>query len=77
MASGKRLSVAEPLTEHDVADRLDKTALRLLRILMDVRQTPGLQEAVKHSRYLTNIPDALAAELAAWGFQPIPLKETP
>lgn len=71
MAAGKRLSTDEPLTEHDVAERLDRAALRLVRIMMDVRQTPGLFEAVKGSRYLTcGLLEGLAAELQAWGVEP-------
>lgn len=71
----KRLSTADPLTPDDVAERLDRAALRTLRILMDVRQHPDLQEPVKHSRYLTNVLPALAAELETWGFTPQPLRE--
>lgn len=68
MNAGKRRSVDEPLTEHDVADRLDRAAVRTLRILMDVRQQPGdLYEQVRASRYLTNSLSALMAELALWG----------
>lgn len=74
MPAGKRLRTSDPLTEHDVADRLDKAALRLLQILMDARQL-GLMEQVKHSRYLTNVPGLLAAELARWGIEPEPDRE--
>jgi hypothetical protein len=70
VSAGKRLSTSEPLTEHDVAERLDKAAFRVLRILMDVRQTPGLLEGVKHSRYTTNVLNLLAAELQEWGVEP-------
>lgn len=72
MAVGKRLSTAEPLTEHDVAERLSHAAERTLRILMDVRQTEGdLYEDVKHSRYLLGgLLEALAAELQTWGIEP-------
>jgi hypothetical protein len=69
MAVGKRLSTADPLTEHDVADRIDRAALRLARILADIRQQGGM-EAVQHSRYLTNAANILAAELQAWGIEP-------
>ncbi len=69
MAVGKRLSTEDPLTEHDVAERLDKAALRTYRILFEVREM-GLQDQVKSSRYLTNIINALAAELQAWEIEP-------
>lgn len=69
MAVGKRLSTEDPLTEHDVAARLDKAALRTYRILVEVREM-GLKDQVKSSRYLTNIINALAAELQAWEIEP-------
>lgn len=50
---GKRLSTNEPLTEHDVAERISHAADRLLRILMDIRQQEGdLFKDVRTSRYL-------------------------
>lgn len=72
MAAGKRLSTDEPLTEHDVADRIDKAADRLLRIFWDVRQIGGdLAPSVVRSRYLTSgCLDELAAELRRWGADP-------
>ena len=73
MSVGKRLSTDQPLTEHDIAERLDKAALRTYRILAETREM-GLADAVKHSRYFTNIASALAAELAAWGIEPVPLR---
>ncbi len=73
MPPGKRTGSDQPLTEHDVAERLDKAALRTLRILMEARQIPGLQDAVKGSRYLGNTTNALAAELEAWGFAANPM----
>lgn len=66
MSMGKRTSTADPLTEHDVAERLDHAALRTLRILLDVRQDPELWRAVRSSRYHTNVLDLLATELAEW-----------
>jgi hypothetical protein len=66
---GKRLRASDPLTEHDVAERLDKAALRALRIMSDARQQ-GYMDAVKHSRYLTNVLGMLAAELGLWGVKP-------
>lgn len=71
-APGKRLNTDEPLTEHDVAERLAKSVERTLRILMDVRQSPGdLFLDVKTSRYLPGgLLEALAAELRAWGVEP-------
>lgn len=62
---GKRTDREQPLTEHDVADRLDKAALRVLRIMMDARQL-GLMKDIKLSRYLTNALSALRAELDLW-----------
>lgn len=67
MAAGKRLSTTEPLTEHDVADRLDKAALRVWRIMLDTRQqSPEFYEAVRHSRYLTNVIPELRKEMDTW-----------
>jgi hypothetical protein len=63
---GKRLSTNEPLTPHDVAERLDKAALRTLRILTEVREDPDLFGQVKHSRYHTNVCRLLADELENW-----------
>lgn len=74
MAAGKRLSTDQPLTEHDIADRLDRAALRLLRIMWDARQL-GLMDPVRGSRYFTNVCGALQAELEAWGVEPAPLDE--
>jgi hypothetical protein len=71
MPPGKRLSAGDPLTEHDVAERIDRAALRLLRIMGDIRQQGGM-EAVRHSRYLTNVLGMLAAELTLWGVEPDP-----
>lgn len=65
MSVGKRLATDEPLTEHDVAERLDKASVRVLSILMDARQL-GLMESVRTSRYLTNSLTLLAEELALW-----------
>jgi hypothetical protein len=69
MPPGKRLRTSDPLTEHDVAERIDKAAVRTVRILMDIRQA-GMMEQVKHSRYLTNSLNMLAAELNLWGAEP-------
>jgi hypothetical protein len=71
MPAGKRLQAGDPLTEHDVAGRLDKAALRTLRILLSMRQL-GLMDEVKHSRYLTDSLSMLAAELKAWAVDPQP-----
>lgn len=69
MAAGKRLYTSDPLNEHDVAERLDKAALRALRILMEVRQTEGLFEAVRESRYHTNVVEMLGKEIAEhWSY---------
>lgn len=65
VAAGKRLSTDEPLTEHDVADRLDKAALRLWRILLDVEQLgPETERRVRASRYLTNATSEARVALA-------------
>jgi hypothetical protein len=76
MSVGKRTGTDQPLTEHDVADRLDKAAVRVLTILMQTREL-GLMADVKQSRYLTNALNALAAELVSWGIDPVPLREGP
>lgn len=78
MAVGKRLSTSEPLTEHDVAERLDHAALRLLRIMYDLREnSPELVGPVRASRYWTGAVNALAYELARdeWNVEPHPLRE--
>lgn len=67
----KRTDTDQPLTADDVAERLDKAMLRVVRIMYDTRQMPGdLMEQVKASRYRTNIGNMLAAELATWGIEP-------
>lgn len=73
MSAGKRTSTADPLTEHDVADRIDKAGLRLLRILIEIREMEMVEE-VKTSRYFTNALPALAAEMQTWGIEPHPLR---
>ena len=52
MSAGKRLSTDEPLTEHDVAERLTSALLRVTRILEDIVADPSLHQAVQGSRYL-------------------------
>jgi hypothetical protein len=66
---GKRSSTDEPLTEHDVAERLDRAVMRVVRIMMDVRENmpPDMVDLVKRSRYTTNALLLLADELKAWG----------
>lgn len=59
----KRLHTSDPLTADDVAERLDRAAMRALQILMEVRQTEGLFEAVKGSRYHTSIVGMLGKEI--------------
>jgi hypothetical protein len=67
MASGKRLSTDEPLTEHDIAARIDKAALRLINILMDIRQQEGdLWHDVRRSRYMSGVLGMLGEEIAIW-----------
>lgn len=66
MSTGKRLSTDRPLTEHDVAERLDRAALRVLNILTDARAA-GIQTAVGGSRYLAaNALESLTEELDVW-----------
>lgn len=74
MTVGKRTGTDQPLTEHDVAERLDKAAARVLTILIQTREM-GLAVDVLQSRYLSNILNALAAELQVWAIEPVPLKE--
>lgn len=75
MSVGKRLTTGEPLTEHDVAERMNKAALRLLRIMMDARQL-GLMVEVRGSRYMSaNALGALRAEMDAWSIEPQPMPE--
>lgn len=66
---GKRLRTSDPLTEHDVAERLDRAAYRVARIMLDARRD-GYMDLVKHSRYLTGALQLVAAELALWGVEP-------
>jgi hypothetical protein len=72
MAVGKRLSADQPLTEHDLAERLDRAALRVWRILQIAEET-GLQEQVRSSRYLTNSVMALRAKLEEWDIPSVPM----
>lgn len=77
MTVGKRRDPSQPLTEHDVAERLDRAALRLLRIMWDVRVNhPELLGPVRSSRYFTNAAAALAYELGLdeWNIEPAPLR---
>ena len=66
------------LTADDVARRLDRAVVRVLRIMMDTRQQEGdLYNDVRHSRYLGSL-DALAYELVAeWGVTPKPSPYSP
>jgi hypothetical protein len=72
MAVGKRLSTDEPLTEHDLAERLDRAALRVWRILQAAEDL-GLQDQVRSSRYLSNSVMALRAKLEAWDIPSVPM----
>ena len=63
MNFGKRLSTSEPLTEHDVAERLSNAMLRVWRILADVTDEPVLHEAVRTSRFLVVMPAQLIEAL--------------
>lgn len=73
---GKRLSTKDPLTVHDVAERLDKAMLRTVSILLEARSL-GLMEGVLASRYHTNVATMLAEELAMWGIEPEPVPPSP
>lgn len=68
MAVSKRRSTDEPLTEHDLAERLDHAALRVWRILYDIRENLGkdMVTEVKRSRYHTNVLDGLRKEIDLW-----------
>lgn len=80
MAMGKRLRTSQPLTEHDVAERLDHAALRLLRIMYDLRvNSPELVGPVRASRYWTGAVNALAYELGCeeWNVEPHALAHHP
>lgn len=75
MALDKRRDTDQPLNEHDVAERLTKAAVRLYRILVELREL-GMAEAVQHSRYYhEEMLAAVADELATgWQVEPKPLK---
>ena len=52
---GKRYSKDDPLGPHDVADRLDRAALRVWRIISLVEDAgEDFADGVRSSRYLTN-----------------------
>lgn len=66
MSVGKRTSTAEPLTEHDVAERIGRSMLRTLTIMQQARDL-GLMPAVKSSRYYAlGLPEMMQAELEQW-----------
>lgn len=66
MAVGKRFSTSEPLTEHDVAERLSRSILRTLTILTQTREL-GMMKEVKSSRYMVGGGlDLLAKEIEEW-----------
>lgn len=66
MAVGKRHSTSEPLTEHDVAERLTRSMLRTLNLLEETRQL-NLMEEVQSSRYFhPELIPYLEKELEAW-----------
>lgn len=73
MSVGKRYSTDEPLTEHDIAARLDRAVERVWRIMWGARRI-GLAQQITHSRYLTHPTlGILRAELDAWGVEPRPI----
>lgn len=61
---GKRLSKDDPLGPHDVADRLDRAALRTWRIILLTEDAgEDFAAAVRSSRYLTNALAELRAAI--------------
>ena len=66
MSVDKRHSTEDPLTEHDVAERLSHAMLRVWRILTAITDDPVLHEAVKHSRFLVVQPYQLIEALEAF-----------
>lgn len=70
---GKRCSGGDKtLTPDDVAKKLETAALRVWRIMLDLRQAEGdLYEQVRDNRYLTTgVLQGLLAELLAWEINP-------
>lgn len=53
------------LTPTEVSQRTGRALLRVARILMDVRQTPGLYEDVK-AQLPPGLLELLTTELAIW-----------
>lgn len=70
MAIDKRSSVEEPLTEHDVAERLSNAMLRVWRIVDDVTADPELHSLVWHSRFLVVMPGQLIEALEHFAREP-------
>lgn len=67
MSVGKRYSTQDPLTEHDVAERLSHAMLRTWKILADINNDPVLRDAVASSRFLVSgVTEGLAEALAAF-----------
>lgn len=54
------------LSPDIIAQVLDKSLLRSLSILMDIRQTDGLYELVTNSPHATNVIDLLYDEIVLW-----------
>lgn len=74
----KRQSTDEPLTPDDVAERLDKALVRVLRIMYEVRTREGsLLADVRQSRYLGPAINHVAYELnhADWNVSAFPMKD--
>lgn len=66
MALGKHRNSDEPLTEHDVAERLSGSIKRTWTILLQAREL-GMMDGVKTSRYLVGGGfEGLSAELEHW-----------
>lgn len=66
MAVGKRLSADEPLTEHDLAERLSKSIQRTWTILLQVREM-GMMDDVKASHHMVGGGiEGLSEELDRW-----------
>jgi hypothetical protein len=50
-SSGKRHTSQDPLTEHDIAERISRAAARYIGLLMEAENL-GMKDLVRHSRYI-------------------------
>lgn len=64
------------LTPDDVAVRLDRAVVRAARVLQEIRQTPGLYEAVRANafRHTLGAAEELMVELDKWWTDPSSVK---